>query len=66
MVKQVLRAIKSDLQLREIPVLIISATEKREDISDVLREGAVAYINKSIGFEKLNETLSAIHQHVMK
>jgi CheY-like chemotaxis protein len=59
--KQVLRMIKEDQALRDIPVVIVSSSNHQEDIAFASAVGASAYISKSSGFEKLSEALASIH-----
>lgn len=61
--REVLRALKQDPNLRTIPVVIVSTSEKREDIEYALSSGAVAYISKSIGFDQLNSALAHVHKY---
>jgi CheY-like chemotaxis protein len=58
--KEVLRAMKADEQLREIPVVVVSSSNRQEDISYAREMGASEYISKSAGFEQLSEALSDI------
>jgi len=59
--KEVLQTIKADRQLRHIAVVVLSSSDREEDIAQAYDLGAAAYISKSAGFEKLNEALSTIH-----
>lgn len=59
--KEVLRQIKSDDALKDISVVILSSSDREEDVSFAYEHGAAAYISKSAGFERLNEALSSIH-----
>ncbi|HEY4643884.1 MAG TPA: response regulator [Bacteroidota bacterium] len=61
--RAVLRALKQDPTLRAIPVVIVSTSERREDIEYALSTGAVAYISKSIGFDQLNSALSSVYKY---
>jgi len=61
--KQVLTMIKQDASLREIPVIIVSSSDRQEDIAFANAAGAAAYISKSSGFEKLGEALAKVHLH---
>ena len=60
---EVLRVLKHDPRLRSIPVVIVSTSEKREDIEIALSTGAVAYICKSIGFEQFNTALATVYKY---
>lgn len=59
--KEVLRLIKEDSSLKDIPVVIVSSSNRQEDIAYAKQAGASAYISKSGGFEKLNEALASVH-----
>jgi len=59
--KQVLKMIKEDASLRDIPVVVVSSSNRQEDIAFAASAGATAYISKSSGFENLNEALARIH-----
>lgn len=59
--KEVLKLIKSDEYLKDISVVILSSSDREEDVSYAYEHGAAAYISKSAGFERLNEALSSIH-----
>lgn len=62
--KEVLDIIKSDIALKDIPVVVLSSSDREEDISHAYEHGAAAYISKSAGFERLNEALSSIEKFV--
>jgi len=64
--REVLRIMKHDDVLKDIPVVIVSSSNRQEDIAYARQSGASAYISKSGGFEKLNEALSTIHQFASK
>jgi CheY-like chemotaxis protein len=59
--REVLKRIKSDNTLKDIPVIVVSSSDRDEDISYAYEVGATAYISKSDGFEKLTQALSSIH-----
>jgi CheY-like chemotaxis protein len=59
--KEVLTTIKADEKLKEISVVVLSSSDREEDIAYAYEQGASAYISKSAGFERLNEALSSIH-----
>ncbi len=59
--REVLKAIKEDKRLKQIAVVVLSSSDREEDITQAYELGASAYISKSAGFERLNEALSAIH-----
>jgi CheY-like chemotaxis protein len=59
--RDVLKTIKEDEQLKNIVVVVLSSSDREEDITQAYELGASAYISKSAGFERLNEALSTIH-----
>ncbi len=58
--REVLRLIKSDDALKEIPIVIVSTSDREEDVSYAFQTGAAAYISKSAGFDRLTEKLSDV------
>ncbi|HXG00709.1 MAG TPA: response regulator [Bacteroidota bacterium] len=58
--KEVLKTIKADPQLKHIAVVVLSSSDREEDIAQAYDLGAAAYISKAAGFESLNEALSKI------
>jgi CheY-like chemotaxis protein len=60
--KQVLQIMKGDDGLKDIPVVVVSSSNRPEDVAFATEHGATAYISKSAGFEKLNEALASIHR----
>ena len=64
--KEVLRIIKSDMNLKSIPVVVVSSSDREEDIQFAHDTGAAAYISKSSGFETLKVALSTIHTYALK
>jgi CheY-like chemotaxis protein len=59
--KQVLKMMKEDAGLKDIPVVVVSSSNRQEDMAFAAAAGASAYISKSAGFEKLNEALANVH-----
>jgi CheY-like chemotaxis protein/DNA-binding XRE family transcriptional regulator len=50
---EVLRRIKSDRRTREIPVVVLTVSESRDDVAEARRLGAEAYIVKPVNFHRL-------------
>lgn len=62
--KEVLDIVKSDASLKDIPVVILSSSDREEDTKHAYQHGAAAYISKSAGFERLNEALASVENFV--
>jgi CheY-like chemotaxis protein len=60
--RSVLRRVKSDRALKDIPVVIVSTSEKEEDRVYAAREGASGYLSKSVGFDAFSDMLFKIAQ----
>ncbi len=61
--REVLKIMKSDDTLKDIPVVVMSSSEREEDVTYVREVGVAAYISKSGGFEKLNRALANISEY---
>jgi CheY-like chemotaxis protein len=61
--KEVLRIIKNDSILRDIPVIVVSSSDREEDVSYASEMGAAAYISKSGGFEQLSKAIASIQAY---
>jgi CheY-like chemotaxis protein len=64
--KEVLKRMKEDPTLRDIPVVVVSSSTRPEDIAFAQQYGASAYISKSAGFDKLSEALASIQQYAVR
>ena len=60
--KEVLKTIKGDAALKDIPVVVVSSSTREEDVAYAHKAGASAYISKSLAFEDLSLALSSIHK----
>jgi CheY-like chemotaxis protein len=61
--KEVLKIMKTDENLKDIPVVVVSSSDREEDVKYAFNYGAAAYISKSDGFEKLTQALASIHTY---
>ena len=61
--REVLKVIKEDATLKQIPVVIVSTSDREEDVAYAFRTGAVAYISKSSGFDKFNAEIAAVSKY---
>ena len=58
--KEVLRIIKEDPHLKDIPVVIVSTSDREEDVNFAFELGAASYISKASGFDKFSAELGGI------
>ncbi len=61
--REVLKMIREDASLRQIPVVIVSTSDREEDVTYAFQSGAVAYISKSSGFDTFNEQLGGVWKY---
>lgn len=59
---EVLAELSADTILREIPVILLTVSERHEDIMDALRSKMNYYIAKPVTGEKLSVLINAIHE----
>ncbi|MBN2125804.1 MAG: response regulator [Deltaproteobacteria bacterium] len=57
---EVLKAIKEDAKLRQIPVIMLTTSEREEDISLSYRHHANSYLTKPVGFKEFEEKVRQI------
>lgn len=62
--REVLKLVKDDAGLKTIPVVIVSTSDREEDVSFAFQNGAAAYISKSSGFETFSSELGGVKQFV--
>ncbi len=55
---QVLAEIKSDPQLRSLPVVVLTSSGRDEDVARSYGAGACSYVRKPAGFERLRDMVS--------
>lgn len=61
--REVLKIVKEDSSLKEIPVVIVSTSDREEDVTYAFQTGAIAYISKSSGFDKFNQELGGVMKY---
>jgi CheY-like chemotaxis protein len=54
---EVLRRIKSDPELRLIPVVMVTSSREEKDLIESYRLGVNAYVVKPVGFEQFSEAV---------
>jgi CheY-like chemotaxis protein len=63
--KQVLKTIKADAALKDIPVVVVSSSSREEDVAYAHKAGASAYISKSLAFEDLSQALGSVQKFAL-
>jgi CheY-like chemotaxis protein len=58
--RDLLRQVKSTHAFKDIPVVVLSTSEKDDDKVYAARQGAAAYLSKSVGFDAFSQMLSEI------
>jgi CheY-like chemotaxis protein len=58
---EVLRRIKADKRTREIPVVVLTVSNRDSDIAECRRLGADGAIVKPLGFQTFSETMPGLH-----
>jgi CheY-like chemotaxis protein len=58
--REVLKLLKEDPNLEAIPIVIVSTSDREEDINYAYQLGVVGYISKSIGFDKFSTELGSV------
>lgn len=61
-----LRAIRADAKLKHLPVLMVTAEAKRENIIEAAQAGASGYVVKPFTAATLDEKLKKIFQNIQK
>ena len=59
--RAVLREIWSDRRLRHVPVIILTASEREEDLIQSYKGGAVAFLRKPVSVERLLNAVGDLH-----
>jgi two-component system response regulator len=63
--RELLKIMKADQGLRDIPVVIVSSSDRPEDVAYAREHGASAYISKSAGFEEFSAALKNLDQYML-
>lgn len=61
--REALREIKSDPDLMEIPVVVLTTSKQEEDIANSYRLGVNSFISKPVSFEDLVETMRSVYKY---
>lgn len=63
---ELLRAIRADAKLKHLPVLMVTAEAKKENIIEAAQAGASGYVVKPFTAATLDEKLKKIFQNMQK
>jgi CheY-like chemotaxis protein len=58
---EVLRRIKAEARLRSIPVVVLTASNRGQDVMDCRKHGADAYITKPVDFQNFSEVVPKLN-----
>lgn len=58
--REALKAIKSDSQLKDIPVVILTTSKEKRDVNFCMGAGACNFITKPVEFEEWVSTVTAL------
>ena len=61
--REVLKEIKADLSLRQIPIVILTTSKSEQDIKETYQGGAHSYIWKPFGYGQLMKMLKTFCQY---
>ena len=64
--REVLKVVKGHATMKTIPVVVVSTSDREEDVASALERGAVAYISKSSGFDSFNKQIAAVHTYALQ
>jgi CheY-like chemotaxis protein len=64
--REVLKVVKESPEIGDVPVVIVSTSDREEDLTYAMETGAAAYISKSSGFDKFNQELSSVLVYARK
>ncbi len=64
--REVLKVVKESPEIGDVPVVIVSTSDREEDLTYAMQTGAAAYISKSSGFDKFNQELSSVLVYARK
>lgn len=60
---EVLSRLKGDPELRTIPIVVLSASERSEDVEAAYRSGTNSYVSKRPGFRELRQVINDLSDY---
>jgi len=64
--REALREIKTDPELRRIPVIVLTTSKAETDISKIYELGANSFISKPVAFDALVNVMKALGQYWLR
>ncbi len=64
--REVLRMLKEDAMMKAIPVIIVSSSEREEDVRKAYELGAADYVSKSEILDDVDPMIRAIESHAAR
>ncbi len=61
--QETLRIIKNDKDLKSIPVIMLTSSDSKKDISDCFQDGANSYVQKPVSFEKMIKAIKGLNEY---
>jgi len=61
--RDILRSLKADPSTRDVPVLVLSSSDREEDVRKAYELGASTYISKSVVLNELRSSLQSILEY---
>jgi CheY-like chemotaxis protein len=58
---EVLARLKGDPEVRGVPIVVFSGSDRQEDVGEAYDAGANAYLSKPLDFAELRRTVRALH-----
>jgi two-component system response regulator len=60
---ETLRIIKNDKALKSIPVIMLTSSDSKNDITSCFQDGANSYVQKPVSFEKMITAIKGLNEY---
>ena len=61
--REVLKEVKADLTLKRIPIIVLTTSQRDEDIVNTYGLGVNTYIRKPVNFDRFREVVQTLHNY---
>jgi len=61
--REVLKEVKADRNLKRIPIVVLTTSERDEDILNSYGLGVNTYIRKPVNFDRFQEVIKTLHKY---